>query len=198
MAEKREGYAPFSIEREAGVQSATVNGTIDVVQEIRPTLTTGFIDEKGDWKGLKSSDEQFHSFGYDEGIPNTGSILAPQSVTGAENEIWPLDMTGFHTLIYAIKPTNGGNYAIKAVMGPNSFNFANLNGVNPAATLRGTPTPQNTASNLYDDSAESLTADVWNILTIEGTLAGQKLLQFKIVNNSGGDSTIETAFMRLV
>ena len=48
------------------------------------------------------------------------------------------------------------------------------------------------------DCDNKLTANVWNILTIEGTLTGQKLLQFKIVNNSGGESDIETAFMRLV
>jgi hypothetical protein len=33
---------------------------------------------------------------------------------------------------------------------------------------------------------------------IQGRASDQKLLQFKIVNNSGGESDIETAFMRLV
>jgi hypothetical protein len=202
MAQKREGYAPFSIERKAGVQSATVNGTIDVVQEIRPTLTTGFVDEKGDWKGLKSSDEQFFAFGNDEGIPNTGEILAPQSASGT---IWPLDMTGFNSLFIAIKPTNGGNYAIKAIMGPADFAFANLRDVNPASVLQGSnpSATGNAFSDLFNDSAQALTADVWNIFIIGGNattgeLAHQKLLQFSITNNSGGESDIETAFMRLV
>ena len=51
---------------------------------------------------------------------------------------------------------------------------------------------------MFVDSAETLTADVWNIFMILRTLRNQKLLQFKITNNSGGISTIETAFMRLV
>ena len=39
---KRTGYAPWSLTREAGVQSATVNSDIDVPQFIQPTLDTGF------------------------------------------------------------------------------------------------------------------------------------------------------------
>jgi len=197
MAQKREGYAPFSIERKAGVQSATVNGTIDVVQEIRPTLTTGFVDEKGDWKGLKSSEEQFHSFGVDVGIPNTGTITQPQVASGT---IWPIDMTGFKHLYMAIRPTNGGNYAIKAIMGPADLSFANLRDVNAGTTLRGNE-PQTVPSDmteLFSDGAESLTADVWNIFLLRDIFMEQKLLQFIITNNSGGESDIETAFMRLV
>jgi len=200
MTQKREGYAPFSIERKAGVQSATVNGTIDVVQEIRPTLTTGFIDEKGDWKGLKSNDEQFHSFGNDEAIANGASILAPQIASGT---IWPLDMTGFRDVFIAIKPSNGGTYGITAVMGPNDLSFANLRPVDPADTLRGSIPTQSgvgggTMNSLFNDTSENLTADVWNIMIITEVLTNQKLLQFKVTNSSGGESDIETAFMRLV
>jgi hypothetical protein len=197
MAEKREGYAPFSIEREAGVQSATVNGTIDVVQEIRPTLTTGFIDERGDWKGLKSSDEQFIAFGVDEAIPNTGTITQPQRV-GDADERWPIDMTGFDSIFFAINPTNGGNYAIEAIQGPE--NFANLGTVNAGSiiTIKDRRGAAASLQSAFVDSAQSLTADVWNIFQVQGVLANQKLLQFKITNNSGGESTIQTAFMRLV
>ena len=59
MAYNREGYAPWSLTRKAGVQSATVDGDIEVPQYIQPVLDTGFVDEKGDWKGIKSSDESF-------------------------------------------------------------------------------------------------------------------------------------------
>jgi hypothetical protein len=196
MVQKREAYAPWSLTRKAGVQSATVNGDIEVPQFIQPVLDTGFVDEKGDWKGSKSSDDQFIAFGKDEGIANGGEILAPQ----ASGTIWPLDMTGFKDVFIAIKPTNGGNYAITAVMGPADLPFANLRDVNAAATLKGTIKSNPAAfSNLFSDSAESLTADVWNIFPIgDGELANQKLLQFKITNNSGGSSDIETAFMRLV
>ena len=198
MVQKREAYAPWSLTRKAGVQSATVNGDIEVPQFIQPVLDTGFVDEKGDWKGSKSSEEAFHSFGKDEAIANGGHILAPQIASGT---IWPLDMTGFNNLFIAIKPSNGGNYAITAVMGPNDLSFANLQPVNPASTLRGSLPSRiedHSMDQLLADSQEALTADVWNIFIIQTRLANQKLLQFKITNNSGGESEIETAFMRLV
>jgi len=197
MVQKREAYAPWSLTRKAGVQSATVNGDIEVPQFVQPVIDTGFVDERGDWKGRKASDEEFHSFGYDEGTPNTGSIIAPQ----ATGTTWPLDMTGFKDLQIAIRPTSGGNYKIEAIMGPADFAFANLRDVNAGTVLRGAIGDVDSAAPvfpLFVDNAESLTADVWNIFYICGRLAYQKLLQFKITNNSGGDSTIDTAFMRLV
>jgi hypothetical protein len=197
MAYNREGYAPWSLTRKAGVQSATVDGTIEVPQYCQPTIDTGFVDEKGDWKGIKSSDEQFFAFTKDEAIPNTGEILTP---TANADGTWPLDMTGFSDLMIAVKPTNGGNYAIQAVMGPDTQNFANLNPVNPAALLRGNLVGQDGAkfNDVLSDVSDGLTADVWNIFMIFNNLKNQKLLQFKITNNSGGESTIECAFMRLV
>jgi hypothetical protein len=197
MVEKREAFAPWSLTRKAGVQSATVNSDIEVPQFIQPTLSTGFVNEQGDWIGQKSSEEQFHSFAKDEAIANGAAILAPQ----ASGTIWPLDMTGFNDLFIAIKPSNGGSFAISAVMGPGDFAFANLRDVNPAAVLRGNiSTASNHAAieNVIVDSADTLTADVWNLFIIGSRLKHQKLLQFSITNNSGGESDIETAFMRLV
>ena len=195
MPYNREGYAPWSLTRKAGVQSATVDGTIEVPQYCQPTIDTGFVDEKGDWKGIKSSDEQFIAFTKDEAIPNTGVILSPNANPDGS---WPIDMTGFNDIFIAIKPTNGGNYAIAAVMGPDTENFANLRPVNAAAVLRGNRAGTQLASDLLFDTAESLTADVWNIFYVGMNLKGQKLLQWKITNNSGGESDIECAFMRLV
>ena len=106
-------------------------------------------------------------------------------------------MTGYNNLFLAIKPSNGGNYAITAVMGPASTPFANLSPVNAGATLKGA-LDRNDMDTTLVDSAESLTADVWNIYIIGNQLQSQKLLRFSIVNNSGGLSTIETAFMRVV
>ena len=198
MTQRREGYAPFSLTRKAGVQSATVNGTIDVIQEIRPVLSTGFIDEKGDWKGTKSSDEVFKAFDTHVGIPNTGEILTPQAIS---DTIWPLDMTGFKDLFIAIKPTRGGGYLLEAVMGPNDLSFANLNPVNPAVNLRYQNEAYDGGSPAFADvcnDTETCTVNVWNIFYIPMRARNQKLLQFKITNNSGGESDIETAFMRLV
>jgi len=197
MVEKREAYAPWSLTRKAGVQSATVNGDIEVPQFIQPVLDTGFVDENGDWKGSKSSEEQFHSFAKDEAIANGATILAPQIASGS---IWPLDMTGFNDVQIAIRPSNGGNYNVTAVMGPADLAYANLRDVNAAATLKSSTLQgaNPTFDNIIVDTSESLTADVWNIFMIMGRLKDQKLLQFSITNNSGGESDIETAFMRLV
>jgi len=201
MVRNRQGLAPWSLSREAGIESATVDGTIEVPQTVQPVLDTGFVDEKGNWKGTKSSDEQFFAFAKDEAIANGAAILAPQ----ASGSIWPLDMTGFSSLFIAIRPSNGGAYAIQAVMGPADFAFANLRDVNPATLLKGSnpSATGNAFSDLFNDGAETLTADVWNIFIIGGNattgeLAHQKLLQFNITNNSGGESDIETAFMRMV
>ena len=196
MVEKREAYAPWSLTRKAGVQSATVNSDIDVPQNIQPVLNTGFVDEKGDWIGQKSSDEQFIAFNTDEAIPNTGEILTPQLITIGQ---WPIDMTGYKGIFIAINPSNGGNYKIEAIMGPE--NFSNLGDVNAGTVLKGNVDDVDSVGGIYNlfvDDAESLTADVWNIFLVSSRLQAQKLLQFKITNNSGGESNIQTAFMRIV
>ena len=196
MAENRRGISPWSVEREAGIESATVDSNILVPQLMQPTLDSGFIDEKGEWKGRKSSDQVFIAFGKEEGIANSGTILAP-SVNA--DGTWPLDMTGYRDIFIAIKTTNAGSYKIEAVMGPDSNSFANLSPVDAAATLRGI-FPWNGASmgTALQDVDEPLTANVWEIFMVTARLANQKLLQFKLTNDSGGNADIETAFMRIV
>ncbi len=195
MPSKRTGYAPWSLTREAGVQSATVEGTIEVPQSVQPTLSTGFVDEKGNWQGTKSNDEVFFAFTKHENIPNGQTVLAPETANRSF-----IDMTGFTDIMLAVKLSNGGNCAITAVMGPDTQPFANLSPVNAAADLRGTAWGANNQNmiDLFKDSAETFTTDVWDIITIQQRLKDQKNLQFKITNNSGGDSDIEVAFMRLV
>ena len=197
MVRNRRGLAPWSRAREAGIESATVDGTIEVPQYVQPVLDTGFVDEKGDWKGAKSSDKDFIAFQTDIGIANGAAFTTPsQNPDGT----WPLDMTDYTDIQIALKPTNGGNYALKAVMAPADLSYANLNPVNAAAMLRGNTgdaTP-NDFENLFSDGTEAMTADVWNIFMLRNVLKNQKLLQFEITNNSGGSSDIETAFMRLV
>ena len=191
MVRNRTGLAPWSLAREAGIESATVDGRIEVPQYVQPTIDTGFVDEKGDWKGVKSSDREFAFYHRADAIPNGQADLASTC-----------DMTGFNDIQIAIRPTNGGNFAITAVMGPDTNSYANLSPVNAAANLRGVFQGRSNSSGdfvtLMSDSAESLTADVWNIFYIEGALKNQKLLQFKITNNSGGDSDIEVMYLRIV
>ena len=198
MDKKRKVYAPFSLTSEAGVAQTPVEGYIDVIQTVFPSVNTGTINENGTWTGVKSSDEEFFNFTKHVAVPDTGETLSPD--TGTSNFI---DMTGFTSLFIAIKPSNGGNYKITAVMGPDTKRFANLEPVNAAATLRGSIPTQSASgggvtNELFNDPAESLTADVWNILYIQEVLENQKLMQFKITNNSGGNSDIEIGFMRVI
>jgi len=193
MVYNRKAISPWSVEREAGIESATVDSNIEVPQYLQPVVDTGFIDERGFWKGNKSSDKDFIAFQTDEAIANGGTIITPSENADGT---WPLDMTGFTDVQIAIKPTNGGNYAIEAVMGPDRY--ANLSPVDAAALLWGAGIFGNDLAYRFRDTSQALTADVWNIFYIEGRLQNQKLLQFKIVNNSGDISTIETAFLRVV
>ena len=75
-----------------------------------------------------------------------------------------------------------------------------LTPVNAAAKLRGLAINRNISviDEVLADGSESCTADVWNIFVIQADLRGQKNFQFKLTNNSGGISTIEFAFMRVV
>ena len=197
MAKDRTGYAPWSLTREAGVQSATVDGTIAVPQNIQPVLSTGFVDYKGNWKGTVSSDETFFISDKAEGIANGGEVLFPNT---ADRDF--IDMTGYTDLLIAMLPSNGGNVATTAVMGPDSHSYANLSPVIPASTLMTNGYPQGAYHSdfeeAFNDGAQSLTANVWNIFLITEVLKSQKLLQFKIVNNSGGASDIDFAYLRLV
>jgi hypothetical protein len=195
MVYERTGYAPWSLTREAGVQSATVDGTIQVPQYIQPTLNTGFVDEEGNWKGTKASDEVFKGITVGEGIPNSGTFLFPDT-----NEFPSIDMTGFNELFIAIKTTGTGAASISAVMGPDTTPFANLTPVNAGIGLKylsdGLTT---TFQSLLDDSSENIVANVWTIFSINRRgFAGQKNLQFKITNSNMGSVNLEGAFMRLV
>ena len=198
MANKRTGLAPWSLSREAGIESATVDGRIEVPQVLQPVIDTGFVDKKGNWKGVTSSDEVFRIDATHESIGNGGSVLSPQSTPDF------IDMTGYNDLNFAIMVSNGGNYAIEAVMGPATNPYANLSPVNAAASLGGLSAADSTSSNnqsmnvLFKDTTEALTADVWNIYFIQDRLKGQKLMQLKITNNSGGNSDIIFAYLRVV
>ena len=196
MVYNRTGYAPWSLTREAGVQSATVDGTIEVPQYIQPTIDTGFVDIKGNWKGVRSSDETFFIDAPHAGVPNGATVLSPQT---ANRDF--IDMTGYADLFIALLPTNGGNYAIKGIMGPDTNSFANLSPVDSNTLLKGSNALEGQGddfNSLLSDSTQALTADVWNIFYIKASFRGQKNLQMQIINNSGGNSDITFAFMRLV
>jgi hypothetical protein len=196
MAKKRKVYAPFSLTSEAGVAQTPVEGYIDVDQQIYPTVNTGTVNENGTWAGIKSDDTEFFGITKHVQVANGGATLSPD--TGDINFI---DMTGFNDLLIAMKPSAAGNYGIVAVMGPDTNRFANLDPVATGENLRGNSFPASTddIAQLLNQSTEAFdTADAWKILYIHSRLKGQKNLQIKITNNTGGASDMEVAFMRLV
>ena len=196
MPYNRKAIAPWSTEREQGIESATVDSNIETPQYLQPVVNTGNIDLNGNWIGVATSDKLFTIDATHEAIPNGATVLSPQRADASF-----IDMTGFSDLFMAIKVTNGGNCAISAVMGPDTNTFANLTPINAAVRLRGNGVWSGTGTGLGDiliDGTESLTADVWNIFVIQEKLAGQKNMQIRIDNNSGGESDITFAFLRMV
>ena len=194
MPYNRKAIAPWSTEREQGIESATVDSNIETPQYLQPVVNTGSIDLNGNWIGVATSDKLFTIDTTHEGIPNGADVLVPQKQPDF------IDMTGYQDLFLAIKPSNGGNVAITAVMGPDTNTFANLTPVNAAGNIRGAnldiePSDFDT---LFSDAAESLVVNVWNIRSIKSLLSNQKNLQFKITNDSGGNSDITFAYMRVV
>ncbi len=191
MTKQRKVYAPFSLTSEAGVGQTPVEGYIDVSQDIQPILTTGSVNENGKWIGVKSSDDNFIGISKALSVANGGTVLFPDTTSHPF-----IDMSDFTNLFFAIKPGNTGNFAFRAVMGPDTEPFANLNPVNAAADLR-VCVASTTMSDAFVDT-ETCTANVWNIFYIGDRLAGQKNLQFRVTNNIGGATNIEFAFMRLL
>ena len=192
----RKVYAPYSTTGEQVGQTA-LEGYVDVAQAIYPAVNTGQIGKDGEWSGITVSDKEFIGFSKGEAIANGGTFLAPDT-----NNFPSIDMTGYSDLFIAIKPTNAGNMATTAVMGPDTKTFANLSPLNSGQAVRGTGDEVGRQPDalipLYEDGGESLAADVWNIYLITSSLKGQKNLQFNLTNNSGGESTIEFAFLRMV
>jgi hypothetical protein len=197
MPYERTGYAPWSLTREAGVESATVDGTIQVPQYIYPNLDTGFIDEKGVWQGRKSSDRSFIGFTTSESIANGVTLLLPDAPNFPS-----INMTGFRGIFLAFKPTDGGGsgFEVKSVMGPDTESFANLSPVSPNAPLRANnsqATPDDWEQ-IFTEGGQTMTADVWNIFAIKDILADWQNLQFRVTNNTGSTINLEFAFMRLI
>jgi len=193
----RKSIAPWSERVSEGLIDQPIDSSITASQTLTATVDTGFIDQSGTWRGVVSSDTGFGIRQTDIGIANGVEFLTPSKNADGT---WPLDMSGYSDIIVAINPSNAGNYGIDAVMGPGDLSFGDLTPLNAAGTLRGTFNAE--AANfvmtqLLSDSSEALTVDVWNLFYIQGRLSNQKVLQFKITNNSGGSSDVQTAFMRI-
>jgi len=186
----RKVYAPYSTTGEQ-VGQTPLEGYVDVAQAIYPAVNTGQIGKDGEWSGVTVSDKTFNIDTTHVGVPNGAAVLVPQKQPDF------IDMTGYNDIFIAIKNSSGSTFAIQAVMGPDTHAFANLTPVNAAAGLRGQLVAGD-QGNLLSDTNESLQDSVWNVFFVGNVLKGQKLLQFKITNGSGGASDITFAYMRVV
>jgi hypothetical protein len=190
MVYERTGYAPWSLTREAGVQSATVDSEIKVPQYLQPIVDTGIIDEKGDWKGIKSSDEVFIDFQTDLAIADNGEIIS--------NKV--IDMYGYSRMNIALQVSRAGNYFYELLFGGDTDDgYLNLKPITtirpPKATIR-TDSSTNAFIALLSDQESIDIADVWFVYQVND-LEGFKL-KLKITNQSGGNSNIQTAIQRLI
>ena len=195
---KRNANSPWGSAYKEGLPTTAVNDTIDINQELYPSVDTWFIDVKtGKWNGIVASDEQFDIMQLDEGVANGASFLTPST---NPDGTWPLDMTGYSDLFIAINPSAGGAYALKAVYGPATVPFHNLTPIDAANEIRGNVRGSSGTDfgDIILDSSETLTVDVWNIFYIQDKLENQAVLQFSITNNTGSASNVQTAFMRMV
>ena len=190
----RRTNSPWSKTYKEGLPTTAVDDHVNINQTVSGTITTGVIDSAtGQWKGITVTDDAFTIDATHEAVPNSGEVLSPQATPQY------IDMTGFNDLQIAIKPSNGGAFAMEAVMGPADNMYTNLTPVNAAAILRGNEKMDSKGfDNMLGDASETMTADVWNIFFIRNVLQNVKLLQFKITNGSGGESDIQFAYLRVV
>ena len=191
----RKSNSPWGSSYKEGLPSTAVNDTVEIDQNVRATITTGSIDvATGQWKGVTLSDEQFRIDATHEAVANGAVALSPQAQPDRIN------MTEYNDIFIAIKPSVSGDYGIRAVMGPDTNYFANLTPIVATTTLRGVIAAETTPAivSLLNDGSESLSADAWNIFPIFNALAGQKNMQIQITNNSGSNSDIQFAYMRVV
>jgi len=195
MDKKRKVYAPFSLTSEAGVAQTPVEGYIDVIQTVFPSVTTGTINENGKWIGVKGNDSEFIGLTTHVQVADGASTLSPDTTNHPS-----INMDGFSRLQIGIKVSNAGNYTIKAVTGPDTIPNFNLRPTVAGVVCRITDNTGGSLENAFSSNNENISAsDVWYIFTIDqNRLADQNNIQIFIVNNSGGISDIEFAFRRIV
>ena len=198
MDKKRKVYAPFSLTSEAGVAQTPVEGYIDVIQTVFPSVNTGTINENGKWTGVKSSDTQFIGLSRAEAIAGGGTVLFPDT-----NNHPSINMEGFRHLQFALKASeNNASVSLNAVSGPD---ILVVNGLSPVEAnfncrfMSDARYVDETFDNVMNDTSESLGAsDHWHIFTVLDRFIGQNNVQIKVTNADVGSRDYEFAFRRLV
>ena len=112
---RRKSNSPWGSAYKEGLPSTAVNDRIEVDEILYPSVNTGNIDvASGQWEGITLNDKTFTIDATHESVANGASVLSPQATPDY------IDLTGYCDLQIAIKPSNGGNYGLSAVMGPQS------------------------------------------------------------------------------
>tara|TARA_B100000161_G_scaffold124836_1_gene88558 strand:+ start:2879 stop:3451 length:573 start_codon:yes stop_codon:yes gene_type:complete len=190
MEKKRKVYAPFSLTSEAGVAQTPVEGYIDVNQTIYPTVNTGTVNENGTWTGVTANDSEFINLQKDEVIADGANIISVNTI----------DMFKHDIVMFALKVSNAGDYNVAFMVSgsENNDKYFNLNPVNTNITAEATvrtDSQTHVLDHIFNDTIP-MSADVWHPVKINDC-KGFKLIA-RITNNSGGNSNIEHAIMRIV
>tara|TARA_B100000575_G_scaffold63873_1_gene48868 strand:+ start:1934 stop:2521 length:588 start_codon:yes stop_codon:yes gene_type:complete len=195
MAKERKAYAPFSLTSEAGVAQTPVEGYIDVVQKIYPSVTTGTINENGKWTGVRSNDSEFIGFSKAVQVADGGSVLFPDT-----NNHPNINMEGFKDLQFVAKSSVDGNFRIDAKIGPDTIRTLNVTVVGGSSfKLAGIGDPANDTgfADTLQDTSEFLGSG-FRLFTVYDRLKDIPNMQLFFVNNTGSITDIEFAFRRLV
>ena len=194
MDKKRKAYAPFSLTSEAGVGQTPVEGYIDVNQWIYPTVNTGTINENGKWAGVKSDDVEFIGISKAVAIDGGGAATLFPDTTNHPT----INMAGFSTLQFALKPTVGGSYGIQAVFGPDTIRYAGLEPISAGTGITIIDATGSSDEAIFNDTL-TYNANEWRVITVlADRCKGQNNMQVKIFNNTGSIADLEFAFRRLV
>ena len=190
MPYNRKAIAPWSTEREQGIESATVDSNIETPQYLQPVVNTGVIDLNGNWIGVRTSDKLFTDFQTDLAIADNAIILSNKTIS----------TYGYNLLNIAIQVSRAGNYTFELLLGGNDDDsYLNLNPINasaaPRATIR-TDSATNAFDSLLADQENLADTDVWYVYQVNDINGFQ--MKLKITNQSGGNSNIQTAIQRLI
>jgi len=191
----RRTNSPWSKTYKEGLPTTAVDDHVNIDQTVIGAITTGVIDSAtGQWKGITVTDDAFTLDAVHEAVPNGAVVTSPQG------EGYAIDMLGYQDLYIALKGSEAGNHKLDAVMSGDVY-FENLTPFDNGTRIQiagrfDVPASLQTA---FYDSAQALTADVWNIFLIQGVLSNQKSINFKITNDTGSEeATLQFAYLRVV
>ena len=189
---KRKAYAPFSLTSEAGVSQTPVEGYIDVEQKIYPVVSTGVVNEFGQWTGVVANDNEFIELQIDENIANGANTTSNKTI----------DMSNHDFLMIALKPSAAGNYKFQLLLSNSpeagDDSYYNLKPVDGGLSAFTTQRSDASTHN-FDfvlDVTQSCDANVWSVFKVDDC-KGFKLL-LHITNNTGGPADMEQAYMRII